>query len=244
MTKSLTPAVQIYDDFAGPSLDMSKWEFLQFPQVDGSSRICAEPNAVTDLSKGGLRVHVERFEAGHPVQIMDNVKQLLLSTANFRLPTAGVVEFSGQIAAKSINATARDYRDGFVSLVVVDMSSGSVFDVCATSDSVFAIHERLPVPGVDRPYVYVVEQPLAGVVVSPYKVYSCKVLIDTGTRTVRYEVDGTTIFETITPELPETVKLGLGMFTLHPVNGESSGSLRGQGLSGLWRNVGTSAPPA
>lgn len=241
MTTSVTNAASVYDDFNGPSLDMSRWDFLRFPLPDGGAYVCAESNAKTELVGGALRVHVEAFENSHFVQPMDNSKHLLLSTADFRLPEAGVVKFYGELSARSINATPRDYRDGFASLVVVDMASGFVFDLCATSDSVFAIQERLPFPGVDRPYTWVVEEPLAAVSVGPNRFYSCRITIDTSARTVLWQVDGVTLFETTVEALPETVKLGLGMFTLHPTAEGASRSLRGQGLSASWRNVGTTA---
>ncbi len=241
MTTSISATGPVYDEFSGPSLDMSRWAFLPFPLPDGTFYVCQEPNAVTELSDGALHVHVERFENSHPVQPMDNSKHLMLSTADFRLPKDGVVEFTGEIAARSINATPRDYRDGFASLVVVDMASGYVFDLCATSDSVFAIHERLPFPGVDNPYTRVVEDPLAGLSASPDTTHACKITIDTGTRAVRWHVGDVTLLEVTGAALPETVKLGLGMFTLHPTAAGASRSLRGQGLSARWRNVGTTA---
>ena len=124
------------------------------------------------------------------------------------------------------------------------MSTGFVVDVCATSDSIFAIQERLPFPGVDRPYTYVVEAPLSGLNVGPDRPYRCRITIDTAARTVQWEVDAVTVFEASVAEPPHSVKLGLGMFTLHPTVGGSSRSLHGQGLSGLWRNVGTNAAAA
>lgn len=107
----------------------------------------AEAAAVTELSDGALCVHVERFENSRAVQPMDNSKHLLLSTADFALPEHGVVEFSGgEVGARNVNASARDYRDGFAALVVVDMTSGLVFDVGVTSDSVFAIRDAFRCP--------------------------------------------------------------------------------------------------
>lgn len=231
----------VYDEFGGSALDTSKWEFLQFPLPDGGSYICSEASASTETSDGVLRVAIESFQNSHFVQPMDNSKHLLLSTADFHIPNTGVTQFYGELSCLNINAAPRDYRDGFASLVVVDMASGSVFDLCATSDSVFAIQERLPLPGVDKPCTWVIEDPLAAVAVGPERFYSCRITIDADARSVIWQVDGVTLFEATVEALPDRVKLGLGIFTLRPVADGASRSLRGQGLAAAWRNVGTTA---
>jgi hypothetical protein len=38
------------------------------------------------------------------------------------------------------------------------------------------------------------------------------------------------------PVMPKAVKLGFGLFTLHPILNGKSCSLRGQGMLGRWRN--------
>jgi hypothetical protein len=238
MTTSIERNVQLYDDFTGPAVDETRWQFFQFPLPDGSAYVCNEPDAATEIHDGELRVTVETFTKSHAVQPMDNVKQLLLSTAEFALDPGGVTEFSGEIGARSINATPRDYRDGFVSLVTIDMTTGYVFDLCATSDRVFAIYEQLPFPGVERPFTYCAEEPLSELEVGPDRVYRCRIVFDGPTRTVRYLVDGVQIFENVVTELPRSVRIGLGMFSLHPTSDNESRSLHGQGLAGLWRNVG------
>lgn len=239
MTTITERPVQLYDDFTGPSVDEARWQFFQFPLPDGSARVCREPDAVTEVRDGELRVTVGTFTNSHVVQPMDNVKHLLLSTAEFALDAAGVTEISGEIAARAIDATPRDYRDGFVSLVTIDMATGYVFDLCATGDSVFAVYERLPFPGVERPFTYCAEAPLAGLDVGPDRVHRCRIVFDGPARGVRYLVDDVQVFEAALSALPASVRIGLGMFSLHPTGGTESRSLHGQGLAGRWRNIAT-----
>jgi hypothetical protein len=151
-----TVVSRIYDEFTGPDLDMSRWVHLEYPAAPGgTSWRCAEPTARTEVGNGTLAVHVERFERAHDhVQIMDNPKHLLLSTESFAVPPIGCVSFSIAMAARGINAAPRDYRDGFASMNVLDMASGWVFDLCLNSDTILAIYERLPMPGVERPFTY------------------------------------------------------------------------------------------
>lgn len=242
MTTTVAQAVHVYDDFSGPSLDASRWDFFRFPLPDGGAYVCAEPSAVVDTRDGGLRIQVQEFENSHAVQPMDNVKHLLLSSADFPLAADGVTEISGEIAGRGINASARDYRDGFVSLVCIDMTTGYVFDLCATSDNVMAIYEQLPFPGVERPFTYVVEDPIDGVEIAEDRSYRCRIAFNAPGQKVTWSVDDVVVFESQVPYVPALVKIGLGIFTLHPTGGVQSRSLRGQGMAACWKNIGASVP--
>jgi Family of unknown function (DUF6081) len=234
-----TNAARVYDDFSGPDLDMSRWYFLEYPPgPDGTSWKCEEPNARTTVEDGKLEIHVERFERAHDqVAIMDNPKHLLLSTETFPVPEGGVATFSMELAVTSINATPRDYRDAFASMNVLDMASGWVFDACATSDMLFSIYERLPMPGVEQPFTYVVEHPLAGIDVKPGLPHTYTVTLDAGRGTVEWRIDGTLVHHVSGAEIPAQVNIGLGLFTLHPITDGKSTSLRGQGISASWGPV-------
>ncbi|RTL66045.1 MAG: hypothetical protein EKK42_18890 [Pseudonocardiaceae bacterium] len=232
MTQIASPT-RTYDDFTGSRLDPARWFHLEYPPgPDGTSWRCEEPNARTDVGDGTLDISIERFERAHDqVQIMDNPKHLLLSTESFPVPADGSVTISLEIAATSINATPRDYRDGFASFNVLDMASGWVFDLCATSDQVIAIHERLPLPGVDRTFTHVIEAPLAGLEIAPGLSHAYEVTLDAGRRVAEWRVDGRLMFDVADAEIPGQVSVGLGFITLHPIADGRSRSLRGQGIS-------------
>jgi hypothetical protein len=232
MTRTSNPA-RIYDDFTGPDLDMSRWFFLEYPPgPDGKSWKCEEPNARTSVGDGTLDIHIERFERGHDqVAIMDNPKHLLLSTEVFPVPAGGVVTFSIDMAATSLGATPRDYRDGFVSMNVLDMNSGWVFDACATSDMVFSLYERLPMPGVERPFTYVADHPFSGIEAAPGLSHRYSVTLDAGNSTAEWRIDGTLVFDVRGIEIPTQVNVGLGIITVHPIKDGKSQSLRGQGMA-------------
>lgn len=240
MTRTSHPA-RIYDDFSGPELDMSRWFFLEYPPgPDGTSWKCEEPNARTDVGDGTLDIRVARFERAHDqVAIMDNPKHLLLSTEAFPVPAAGVVTFSMDMAVTSLNATPRDYRDAFASMNVLDMSSGWVFDACATSDSVFSIYERLPMPGVDHPFTYVTEHPLSGIVAAPGLSHRYAVTLDAAAGTAEWHIDDTLVHH-VRGEIPSQVNVGLGLFTLHPIRDGRSQSLRGQGIDASFGPISVS----
>ncbi|MGH4026560.1 MAG: DUF6081 family protein [Pseudonocardiaceae bacterium] len=199
------------------------------------------PSARTDVGGGTLAIHVDRFERAHDqVQIMDNPKHLLLSTESFAVPAEGCTTVSIEMAATSINATPRDYRDGFASMNVLDMASGWVFDLCATSDTIFSIYERLPVPGVQRPFSYVIEQPLAGLEIAPGRAHLCTVTLDAGRGVAEWWVDGHLVYDVRGVEIPTQINVGLGLITLHPIVDGTSRSLRGQGLSASFGPISVS----
>lgn len=231
MTRTISPP-RIYDDFTGPELDRDRWAYLEYPPgPDGVPWTCAEPGAHTQVGGGALTVVVRRFTRAHDqVQIMDNPKHLLLSTESFAVPDDHGLTISAEMAATGIDATYRDYRDGFASLNVLDIASGWVFDLCATSDTIFSIHERLPVPGVTHPFTHVVEQPLAGLSIAPGRRHRYELTLDRGRGVAEWRADGQLIHHVLGADIPERVTLGLGLITLHPIVDGRSTSLRGQGL--------------
>jgi len=237
MTIASTTEIHRYDDFSGNELDPEKWTFLQYPLPDGSTHICAEPNAEGGVGGGAYRVRIECFENNHGVQIIDNPKHLAFSTQAFELPEHGESRFSITMSALGINTAPHDYRDGFAAFNVLDLANGWVFDVAASSDTIFAIHERLPFPGVDKPFTHCVDAPLSGIDTTPGAEHRYTVCLDRGARTASWEVDGHIIFQLADTVVPERVQVGFGVFTLHPVQNDSSVSLRGQGLDATWRDL-------
>lgn len=229
--------MDILDDFAGPALDMRRWQYLSYPLPDGGTWVCAEAGAETVVADGEVRIRVARFTNAHDThQNIDNCKHLLLATRTLALPETGRVTFSTTMSARSLNATPQCYRDGFVSFNVLDFTTGMVFDLCATSDQVVAIHERLPLPGVGRPFTHVIDAPLSGVPISPGRAYACAVTFDVDRRSAEWRVEDALVFEAAQVTVPRAVTLGFGFISLHPLAGGRSSSLRGQGMEGSWRS--------
>lgn len=233
------------DDFTGPEIDTTRWQFLEFPLADGTTWTCRERGAQTRVADGKVAITVEAFDnayGGH--QNIDNCKHLLLATRPLTLRTDGATSFHCRIQARSINATPFDWRDGFVSFNVLDFSSGMVFDLCATSDRLFAIYERLPWPGVDRPFTYLVDAPLSGLTIGPEQVYACEVRLIPGVRRAEWRVNEVLIFTADDILVPAAVTLGFGFITLHPCRQGVSQSRRGQGLAGSWSDFSWRHHPA
>jgi uncharacterized protein DUF6081 len=233
----VTSTAQLYDPFTGPDLDVSRWHHLEYPMPDGPSWVCAEPRARTSVADGALTVEIDRFEVEHPAQLIDNCKHVLLSTESFLLPDSGTMTISADINVKNINATPCDYRDGFATLVVIEPGTGLVFDLAATGDRVLAIHERLPMFDAIPCFTRIVDDPLAGLATGSATVHHCSITFDSAARTVRWMVDDTLLFDAAGVQMPQECKVGLGIFTLHPVGAGHSRSLRGQGIHATWQDV-------
>lgn len=239
MSQTLETQARIYDDFAGPDLDMSKWMYLEYPIPEGPSWRCTEPNARIEVEDGTFSVHVDQFEQSHDaVQIIDNPKFLVLSTESFRLPESGVATFSVLMAVTGINGERHDYRDGVAAFNVLDLETGFVFDVAANSDHIWAIHEMLPLPtAAADPFTHMTENPFSPARTSAGQTLLCQVRIDTATSTITWLADGHPITQVQARQLPVEVRVGLGLFTLHPIIEGRSQSLRGQGISASWSGV-------
>lgn len=87
------PTLAHYDEFRGPALDMSRWQFLAYPLPDGSTWVCREPRAAR-VADGTVELRVERFENAHAThQNIDNCKHLLLVTTPLTVPPDGRTTF-------------------------------------------------------------------------------------------------------------------------------------------------------
>ncbi|WP_280239576.1 DUF6081 family protein [Nocardia abscessus] len=228
-----------YDDLNGPDLNEDRWRFLEVPLGEGRSWCYADPAACTEVGEGTVSVRIDAFTRSHAdVQILDNPKHLLVSTEAFDL-TGGARTFAVEMAAENIGATGEDYRDGFAAFNVLDMSSAQVFDLIATGKHAYAIHERLLVPGVvpaQEAFSHVVHAPLAGVDIKPGEFHRYTVTLDRAAGTAGWYVDDAPVYRAHVPQLPETVQIGFGIITLHPIQDGHSTSLRGQGLHAAWRD--------
>ncbi|NUR05121.1 MAG: hypothetical protein HOY79_54065 [Streptomyces sp.] len=237
MTNSHLGDKVVYDGFEGPTLDMTRWFHLSFPLPDGTTFVADEPGADIAFRDGGVRIAVDKFTQSHSVQMADNCKFLVLSTEDFALPEAGSITFSASIAAEAVNATPYDYRDGFAAFVLCDPVGGWVYDLCTSGETVFAISEHLAYPGVTSPFTRVVRDPLFGPSATPGQFHDCEIAIDTAANRVTWQMDGKTIHEELVAELPTSLKIGMGIFTVHPLTDGAGTSLRGQGLTAGWRDL-------
>jgi len=228
--------LEAYDAFTGDSFDASKWYFLQYPIPDADPWVCREPQARITTSGGRLNVEIDRFELQHPVQVIDNCKFVLISTETFAVPENGTLVVTGEMSAEGVGTNPHDWQDGFASLILIDLATGLVFDGCANSETVGAIHERLPIDPDVPCFTHLVEAPLAGASTSPGQRHEYRISLDDAAKTAIWSIDGHEVFRASGIDIPASVALGMGIFTLKSVDENGSHSLHGQGFKASWSN--------
>ncbi|MEO3826410.1 DUF6081 family protein [Actinomadura sp. B10D3] len=231
----------LYDELLGPGLDAARWEVLQFPLDDGGIWRLEEPEAKITVGGGTAEIRVDRYQRSHDtVQIFDNPKHLVATVDEFPVPRAGESVFSVQMAGHAIGGNPDDYRDAFFAFNVFDMRTATIFDHLVTGTRALVVHERLLVPGVVDPadaFTWLVEAPLSVGEIDTSRFHEYAVVLDPGARRVRWQVDGRLAHEARDVDVPESVRIGFGLFTLHQLRDGRSVSLRGQGMSGCWREL-------
>ena len=223
-----------YDKLAGPELDWSLWEPLDFgfgPRV--------EPEAQTTVQDGVVTVDVPRFTVSHGSnQGLDNTKHVIFTTQGFLIPEDGAARFSVELRSE-VRDESGDYRQGFASFNVVDSTgpTHTVFNILSTGERVFAEQELLqPAP---EPFTRIIEDPFffSRRGTRPDRGFRrCMTEIDRSRGQVVYRVDDEILHVAAGfTELPDEVHMAFGMFTLLPI-GEGEGSTHGQGGRASWRN--------
>jgi hypothetical protein len=226
----------VYDSFEGPDLDPDLWTGGCPPLPDGGLAPL-EPNAQVSVGRGAVTVSIPRFTLSHDsFQSADNVKFLYFSEP-IELPDDGAVSFAVDLEVRNHGGDPADVRLGMATLNVVDLSGGLVFDICGTESRLFAIHEGLAfLRGPERAFTHTVMEPFARV--SDLREFrTCEITLDRGAGSASWTVDGERIYRLENTEIPPSVALGFGIFTIMPIEAGTSRCLRGQGLTATWRSL-------
>ena len=231
-----------YDDMAKGKVDPSKWTILSFPMGDGQTWRWEEPKARIESRDGGIAVTVDPFTRTHDtVHMFDDPKQLYGSTKTFPISPYRVTVFDVQMGCETYRSNAEDLLDAFAGFILMDFSTGMIFDFISTGRKIGVIYERLLIPGITdekSAFTHVVESPFSGVRTEPGKMHHYAVRIDAPKRRAEWFVDGKSFFKAESiPVEPKGIMMGFGLFTLKPVD-PSKGSIpvHGQGATGIWKN--------
>lgn len=127
------------------------WKIGGFQLQDGSSWEYREPNAVVIVRNGILYVRAPLSRSNNQIQILDNAKHMYYSAEPVVVPESGEISFELQIRARSQNTAPGDLYDGFVSLNLLDFTTGGALDFFAGNDKYASVYAVLPFPGVTVP---------------------------------------------------------------------------------------------
>src|SRR6266702_855039 len=124
------------------------WEYGGFKLPDGTFWRYREPNAVVVVEGERMRVTAKLSRANDQVQILDNAKNMFFSTKRFEVPEKGEISFEWDMKALCADTKPHDLYDGFVSVNLLDFSTGFALDFFACNDVITTVYARLPFPGV------------------------------------------------------------------------------------------------
>lgn len=238
----------VYDDLSKGKIDPSKWKIMSFPIGNGENWVWQEPKVRIEARNGGTALTVDPFTRKHDhVHMFDDPKQLYGSTRTFPVSTDSVTVFEVEMGAETYRSNAQDIQDGFAGFILMDFSTGMIFDFVSTGRKIAAIYERLLIPGItdeETAFTYVIEAPFAKISIKPEQMHHYMIRIDAPKKRVEWFVDGKPFFKAESiAATPRDIMLGFGLFTLKPTDPEKgSVSVHGQGATGIWRNFKHTLP--
>jgi Family of unknown function (DUF6081) len=251
MTVEERPASRVYGDFADILKPDSKWMQAGFPTPDGFWEY-REPGALVLVQNGTLRVAaVPLTRENGDVQILDNAKHMYFSRERFEVPDGGEVSVELDIRAQVVDGTPEDLYDGFVSINLLDFSTGLALDFFVCNEKYATVYARLPFPGVTlgegapgKPNAFALfkEQSLPG---GQRERHRYKMTYSKANDTVAWYVNG----ELVNEESGVPVKMdgfvcALGLMTEKDIRDGKSTSLHGQGIVGEWSPLTITTTPA
>lgn len=230
--------MQLYDDFTTTTdgePDSRKWAVGQMV-VDGQVVwTWRDRNLRVACGDGRCTLDVPVFTAQHDVvDIFDNPKILYCSTGHLRVGEQPL-RMQARMACE-FNGDLSSYADGFAGFHALDFSTGTVMDVISNGRRMWAIIERLPIPGLDSPVAPFIEFHDLGIDTAPHQEHLVGVEYDPVTRTGRWLVDGAVRFEREVLMNPQAFFFAFGLLTFHPQVDGKSVSNHGQGGRGTWRD--------
>ena len=133
-------------------LDESKvWRMGGFQLPDGSFWEYREPEATVIVRNDTLYVRAKLSRQNNYVQILDNAKHMYFSNEPVQLPESGEISFELQMRARTEGTAPGDLYDGYVSLNLLDFTTGGALDFFAGNDKYASFYAVLPFPGVTVP---------------------------------------------------------------------------------------------
>jgi hypothetical protein len=219
------------------------WEYGGFPLPDGTFWRYREPNAVIVVEGERMRATAKLSRTNDQVQILDNAKNMFFSTKRFEIPEKGEISFEWDMKAICSGTKPHDLYDGFVSVNLLDFSTGAALDFFVCNDVITSVYALLPFPGVPEPtdvenavkpkyFCDFNELPLTTV---PGQQHRYRISYHRGNDEVRFFVDGQDVG--VYTEVPVKINgliIALGLMTEKPIEHGKSVSVHGQVLSGVW----------
>lgn len=222
--------------------DDQHWRIGGFPLPNGDFHSFREPEAVVIVRNDHLYVRANPLTRTHDhIQFLDNAKHMYYSNKTFAAPEDGFISFELSIRARAENTLPHDLYDGFVSLNLLDFSTGAALDFFAGNDKYASVYAVLPFPGVQVPEtdktkyfcIFKEETDFKAREFNTYKITyhrgNDEVIFTVNDHEIRREKNVPIKFNDFT--------VALGLMTEKDLSPEGSTSLHGQGIIGEWSPI-------
>jgi hypothetical protein len=236
---------EVYGDFADILKPESRWVIGGFPGWE-----YREPDAVVIVQNGTLRVTVMPLtRSNDAVQILDNAKHMYFSKETFAVPTDGQVSVELDICARKFNGVPNDFYDGFVSLNLLDFSTGLAVDFFVSNERYATVYARLPFPGSEvsagdgeqKFFALFKEQPLPK---GDQQRHHYKITYDQGADELLFYVEGQLVNREVNVPKMNAFIAALGIMTEKDIVEGKSVSCHGQGMQAEWSPLTITRRPA
>ena len=233
-----------YGDYADILKPDSKWVIGGFPGWE-----FREPEAVVVVQNGTMRVGVMPLSRGNvAVQILDNAKHMYYSKETFAVPEGGEITVELDIRAQKFNGVPNDFYDGFVSLNLLDFSTGLAIDFFVSNECFATVYARLPFPGTSvadadgqKYFALFKEQPLPK---GEQQRHHYKITYDQGAAELRFYVEDVLVNREVNVPKMESFIAALGIMTEKDITEGKSVSCHGQGITAEWSPLTITRRPA
>ncbi|MBQ1023703.1 DUF6081 family protein [Micromonospora sp. C95] len=236
MSATPSPTAWTYDDFTTPALDPDRWEILRVSGNDGVRHAYQDRNARLHCGDGAFEMSIVPFSRFHDTSpIQNNAKQMYRSTQRFLAPAEGELRFEVNMAVRTYGQVPYDLLDAFGTVNVFDLETGVVFNVAATNDSVYAVVERLALPGIDEPGEPYVHRVVLDVPTEPGREHHYAIAYRAETSEAAWYVDGKRAYWARIPVPVSGFHAGMALFSARDLTRYTRAEREhGQGATARW----------
>lgn len=219
------------------------WQYGGFPLPDGSFWQYREPDATVVVEGERLRVTAKLSRFNDQVQILDNAKNMFFSTRTFAPPENGAISFEWEQRARCIHTTPGDLYDGFISVNLLDFTTGAALDFFVCNEIISTVYAILPFPGVpalpDKEQTskpkYFCDFDELPIETTLGQLHRYRISYHRGSDEVAYWVDSREVARyTEVPIKFNSFIIALGLMTEKTIENGKSVSVHGQVLIGEW----------
>ena len=177
-------------------LNEQTWTISGVPLGNGNFWMYYDKNTRISFGDNSVKLDIRPFSLSHDqVQIFDNPKMLYLTRSGFAPGPQGKIGFSCRMTGHIVNGDTSDYRDGFAAFNVLDFATGMVFDMVTNGHKIWAIYERLFVPGVTTPDQAFTNMIPVKVATTPDNPLECAIEYDRNDDTAKYYLNRELVYQ-------------------------------------------------